>query len=92
MKIFKMIRGLFLKRSLSYKIMQNVIFHVKLLSPTLMIVKDENGNERKFYSLSSAAKLIGVSFATMHYVHKNRRRRMSRRVGGQKTFKIEWLN
>ena len=35
MKIFKMIRGFFLKRSLSYKIMQNVIFHVKLLSPTL---------------------------------------------------------
>ena len=35
MKIFKMIRGFFLKRSRSYKIMQNVIFHVKLLSPTL---------------------------------------------------------
>ena len=35
MKIFKMIRGFFLKRSTSYKIMQNVIFHVKLLSPTL---------------------------------------------------------
>ena len=30
-----MIRGFFLKRSISYKIMQNVIFHVKLLSPTL---------------------------------------------------------
>ena len=36
MKIFKMIRGFFLKRSRSYKIMQNVIFHVKLLSPTLI--------------------------------------------------------
>ena len=35
MKIFKMIRGFLLKRSRSYKIMQNVIFHVKLLSPTL---------------------------------------------------------
>ena len=34
-KIFKMIRGFLLKRSRSYKIMQNVIFHVKLLSPTL---------------------------------------------------------
>ena len=30
-----MIRGFFLKRSRSYKIMQNVTFHVKLLSPTL---------------------------------------------------------
>ena len=35
MKIFKMIRGFLLKRSRSYKVMQNVIFHVKLLSPTL---------------------------------------------------------
>ena len=35
MKIFKMIRGFFLKRSRSSKIMQNLIFHVKLLSPTL---------------------------------------------------------
>ena len=32
MKIFKMI---FLKRSRNYKVMQNVIFLVKLLSPTL---------------------------------------------------------
>ena len=30
-----MIGGFFLKRSRSHKIMQNVIFHVKLLSPTL---------------------------------------------------------
>ena len=43
MKIFKMIRGFFLKRSRSYKIMQNVIFHVKLLSPTL--------NERDDYGI-----------------------------------------
>ena len=57
-----------------------------------MIVKDEKGNERKLYSLSSAAKFIEVSFATMHYVHKNRRTRISKRVGGQKTFQIEWLN
>ena len=39
MKIFKMIRGFFLKRSRSYKIMQNVISHVKLLSPTLNTLK-----------------------------------------------------
>ena len=37
MKIFKMIRGFFLKRNRSYKIMQNVIFRVKLLSPTLKL-------------------------------------------------------
>ena len=38
MKIFKMIRGFFVKRSRSYKIMQNVIFHVKLLSLTLRLL------------------------------------------------------
>ena len=57
-----------------------------------MIIKDENEDGRKFYSLSSAAKFIGVSIATMNYVHNNRRTRISRRVGGQRTFKIEWLN
>ena len=36
-----MIRGFFVKRSRSYKIMQNVIFHVKLLSPTLTKVIEE---------------------------------------------------
>ena len=62
------------------------------LANSLMIIKDENGNERKFYSLSSAAKFIGVSFATIQNVHKNRRTRISKKVGGQKTFEIEWLN
>ena len=37
MKIFKMIRGFFLKRSRSYKIRQNVIFHVKHWSLTLIV-------------------------------------------------------
>ena len=37
-----MIRGLFLKRSRSYKIMQNVKFHVKLLSPTLNMLKADS--------------------------------------------------
>ena len=50
MKIFKMIRGFFLKRSINYKIMQNVIFHVKLLSPTLNRVK------------ASLPKVAGISF------------------------------
>ena len=35
MKIFKMIRGFSSKGVEVIKIMQNVIFHVKLLSPTL---------------------------------------------------------
>ena len=36
------------------------------LANSSMIVKDENGNEKKFYSLSSAAKSIGVSFASIN--------------------------
>ena len=71
---------------------KNNVNDIDSLANSLMIVKDENGNERTFYSLSSAAKFNGVSFATMHYVHKNRRTRISKRVGRQKTFKIEWLN
>ena len=71
---------------------KNNVNDIDALANPLMIVKDKNGNERKFCSLSSAAKFIGVSFATMHYVHKNRRTRIGKRVGGQKTFKIELLN
>ena len=52
---------------------KNNVNDIDSLDNSLMIVNVENGNERKFYSLSSAAKFIGVSFATMHYVHKNRR-------------------
>ena len=44
MKIFKMIRGFFLKRSGSYKIMQNMIFHIKLLSATLSYVVEDAMN------------------------------------------------
>ena len=51
MKIFKMIRGLFPKRSRSYEITQNVIFHVKLLSPTLTR-QEENGFRKEFPGIS----------------------------------------
>ena len=60
---------------------KNNVNDIDSLANSLMIVKDENGNERKFYSLSSAAKFIGVSFATMHYVHKNHRTRTNKGVG-----------
>ena len=63
---------------------KNNVNNIDSLANFLMIIKDENGNERKFFSLSSAAKFIGVSFATMHYIHKNCRTRISKRVGGQK--------
>ena len=60
MKIFKMITGFFLKRSRSYKIMANVIFHVKLLSPTLI----EGGEEISIYH-AFAAPLKATSHSTI---------------------------
>ena len=56
-----------------------------------MIVTSENGESRKFYTLASASKFIGVSITMMYYACKNRRVRVNRRVGGYKTFCIEWL-
>ena len=56
-----------------------------------VIVRSENGESRKFYTLASASKFMGVSMAMMYYAYKNRRVRVNRRVGGCKTFCIEWL-
>ena len=41
------------------------------LAPT--VVESEDGETKKFYTLMSASKFIGVSMATMYYVHKKRR-------------------
>ena len=54
-----------------------------------MIVKSEDGESRKFYTLTSASKFMGVSMPTMYYAYKNHRVRVNRRVGGCKTFCIE---
>ena len=56
-----------------------------------MIVKSEDGESRKFYTLASMSKFMDVSMSTMYYAYKNRRARTNRRVGGYKTFCIEWL-
>ena len=56
-----------------------------------MIVESENGESRKFYTLASASKFMGVSMSTMYYANKNRRVRVNRRDGGYQTFCIEWL-
>ena len=54
-----------------------------------MIVKSEDGETKKFYTSASASKFMGVTMSTMYYVYKNRR--VNERVGGYKTFCIEWL-
>ena len=55
---------------------KNNLKNIDSLAKSLMVVKDENGDERKFYSLSSAVKFIGVSIATMHYIYNNHRTRI----------------
>ena len=71
---------------------KNNIKYKDLIVGPVMVVTDENGDERKFYSLSATAKFIGVSMAMMYYVHNNRRTKISRRVGGSKEFRNEWLD
>ena len=56
-----------------------------------MIVESENGESRKFYTLASASKFMDVSMSMMYYAYNNHRVRVNRRVGGYKTFCIEWL-
>ena len=61
----------------------NIKYKDQIAGP-LMVVTDEDGDERKFNSLSAATKFIGVSMATMYYVHNNHRTKISTRVCGQK--------
>ena len=56
-----------------------------------MIVKSEDGESRKFYTLVPVSKFMDVSMSTMYYAYKNHRVRVNRRVEGYKTFCIEWL-
>ena len=56
-----------------------------------MIVKSEDSESRKFYTSASASKFMGVSMPTMHYTYKNCKVKVNGRVGGYKTFCIEWL-
>ena len=56
-----------------------------------MIAKSEDGESWKFYTLASMSKFMGVPMSTMYHAYKNRMARINRRVGGYKTFCIEWL-
>ena len=49
---------------------KNNVNGVDSLANSLMIVKEENRNERKFYSLSSAAKFIGGLICYNALLHK----------------------
>ena len=56
-----------------------------------LIVESEGMEPRKFYSLASTSREIGVSMPAIHYAHKNRRSKITRRKGGLKILYIKWL-
>ena len=57
-----------------------------------LIIESDDMEPTKYYSLSAAARGCEVSKQMIVYAYKNRCTRIARRKGGQKTFKIEWLD
>ena len=58
---------------------------------TLMIIESEGMSPSKHYSTSAAARHCGVTKQTLDYAHRNRCRRIIRRKGGVKEFRLTWL-
>ena len=56
-----------------------------------LIIKSDNADQIKYYSISAAAKHCGVTEQTLDYAHRNRCTRIVRRKGGLKVFIITWL-
>ena len=54
-----------------------------------LIIESEDMESPKYYSLL-AARGCGVSKQTISYAYRNRKRRIVRRKGGSKVFRIEW--
>ena len=57
-----------------------------------LIIKSDNMEPTKYYSLPAAAKGCGVSKQTIVYAYRNRCTRIVRRKGGTKEFRTEWLD
>ena len=58
---------------------------------TPMIIELEGIRPTKYYSTSAAAKHCGVTKQTLDYAHRNRCKRIVRRKGGVKEFRLTWL-
>ena len=56
-----------------------------------LITKTDDADPIKYYSTSAAARHCGVTKQTLDYAHRNRCRRIVRRKGGVKKFRITWL-
>ena len=57
-----------------------------------LIIESDDMEPTEYYSLSAAAKGCGLLKQTIVYAYRNRFTTITRRKGGQRTFKIKWLN
>ena len=57
-----------------------------------LIIKSNDMEPTKFYSLSAAARGCGVPKQTIVYAYRNGKTRIVRRKRGAKEFRIEWLD
>ena len=56
-----------------------------------LIIESDDMEPTKYYSLSAAAKDCGILKQTIVYAYRNRCTTITRRKGGSKVFRIEWL-
>ena len=57
-----------------------------------LIIKSDDMEPTKYYSLLAAARGCGILKQTIVYACRNRCTRIARRKGGYKVFRIEWLD
>ena len=57
-----------------------------------LIIESDDMEQTKYYSLLAAARGCGIIKQTIVYAYRNGKTRISRRKGGSKVFRIEWLH
>ena len=57
-----------------------------------LIIESDDADPIKYYSTSAAARHCGVTKQMLDYAHRNRCTRIVRRKGGDKEFRIKWLD
>ena len=57
-----------------------------------LIIESDDMEPTKYYSLLAAARGCGILQQTIVYAYRNKCMTITRRKGGSKVFKIEWLD
>ena len=57
-----------------------------------LIIESDDMEPTKYYSLLAAARGCGILKQMIAYAYKNRCTTITRRKGGSKVFRIEWLD